>query len=447
MRSSHHTPQEHLAPPSGLPRLLLGIRDDSAMGLEDHLALHGQLPFGRRREHRGAAGLIEQVERAGLRGRGGAAFPTATKLRAVAAARGRPVVVVNAAEGEPASAKDRTLLESLPHLVIDGAVLAALAVGAREVIVCLPATATEALRAAERACAERVSERDGGPQLRVQPVPHRYVAGQETALVNLLNGGPALPTFVPPPLFERGVGRKPTLVNNAETLAHLALIARYGTEWFRELGTPEQPGSALVTLSGSVAYPGVYEIEGASPLQTLIEAAGGMTAPARALLLGGYAGTWLPADRLHQLELSDDGLAAHGASLGAGIAIVLSGRACGVAETARVMRWLADQSARQCGPCVNGLEAIATTLEQVRAGVAPARPRQRLDQLAGLAYRRGACAHPDGAVRFLASALEVFAAEFSDHAQHGHCDACQEYPELPLPADATSSARETLLPC
>jgi NADH:ubiquinone oxidoreductase subunit F (NADH-binding) len=381
-----------------------------------------------------AAALIDEIQRSGLLGRGGGAFPTATKMRAVAGARGRAIVVANGAEGEPTSTKDRTLLELLPQLVLDGAILAAEAVGADEAIVCVCESAAAGVESAERAIEERAGEPSASrsPKLQLRIVPSHYVAGQESALVNYLSGGPATPTFTPPMPFERGLRRRPTLVNNVETLAHIALIARHGARWFRQLGTPTQPGSALVTLSGPLNHPGVYEIQYGASLASMINAAGGTTAGVRAALTGGYAGAWIAGQSLRGLALSNEHLAAHGASLGAGIVLLLSADACPVAETARVARWLSGQSARQCGPCTYGLDALASTVEQLAAGAGRAHA-QRIDRLASLTVGRGACAHPDGAVNVIVSALDVFAPEFADHARHGPCDACQRPPELPLP--------------
>jgi NADH:ubiquinone oxidoreductase subunit F (NADH-binding) len=417
-----------------LPRLLAGIPSHGAMSLDEHLAVHGRAPASaRRRGRRSESPLIEQIERAGLRGHGGAGFPTATKLRAVAASRKRAIVVVNAAEGEPASLKDRTLMQTLPQLVLDGAQLAAQAVGADELIVCL----CESAQASVDATAQAVAERRGLPtdpaRMHVTAVPGHYVAGQEAALVNHLNGGPAIPTFTPPMVFEQGVRRRPTLVLNAETLAHLALIARHGPEWFRQLGTPSQPGSALVTLSGALTHPGVYEIEHGASLQSLIDAAGGVVANPRALLVGGYGGSWIGGEFLHGVALSDEHLASHGASLGAGVVLLLSEYACPVAETARVARWMAGQSTGQCGPCVHGLDAIAATVEEIAGGLAEGNATQRITRLAALVRRRGACGHPDGTARFVTSALEAFGPEFADHARHGPCEGCARPGELPLP--------------
>jgi NADH:ubiquinone oxidoreductase subunit F (NADH-binding) len=436
------------ADPPSLPRLLAGMPAHGAMSLSEHLETHGEAPFAsRRRERRSEAGaLIELVERAGLLGRGGAAFPTAVKMRAVAgdpAIRavsprapigGRSIVLANAAEGEPASRKDRVLLEGLPHLILDGGVLAARAVGADELILCIDVSAGPALQSAARAIRER--RRSGGEDLRIriQTVPEGYVSGQESALVNLCNGGLAKPTLTPPLPFQRGVRRRPTLINNAETLAHLALIARYGPQWFRELGTQAHPGSTLLTLSGAVAHPGVYEIEHGAPLASLIEAAGGATSPIRAALLGGYAGAWIDGGLISTLVLSNDHLARHGASLGAGIVVLLAQETCPVAETSRVARWLAEQSSGQCGPCVHGLRAIAGAIEELAAGAGGAGAGRRIARWASLVAGRGACRHPDGAVGFVTSALDVFAEEFADHARHGPCERCSRPRELPLSA-------------
>jgi NADH:ubiquinone oxidoreductase subunit F (NADH-binding) len=433
---------ERALAPTGLPRLLAGILPDRAMTLEEHSDLHGPAPAlasgGRMRDRGPTEALIEEIERSGLLGRGGAAFPAATKMRAVSGARGRPLVVVNGAEGEPASFKDRTLMRMLPHLVLDGASLAAAAVGADEVIVCICDSAQMSLQSMAMA----IEERDGSsasngststPRLRLAVVPGHYVAGEESALVNHLNDGPARPTFTPPKPFERGVRRRPTLLNNAETLAHVALVARHGAAWFRELGTAGHPGSALVTLSGPVTHPGVYEIEHGAALSSLIKAAGGVTAPVAAALLGGYAGSWVGAARLHGLGLSSEHLAAHGASLGAGVVLLLSEEACPVTETARVTTWMAGQSAGQCGPCVHGLGSLAASVGEIAQGAGGARAGARVERLAALVSGRGACGHPDGAVNFLLSALECFAAEFAWHARHGRCERCARDGELPLP--------------
>ncbi|HTR89376.1 MAG TPA: NADH-ubiquinone oxidoreductase-F iron-sulfur binding region domain-containing protein, partial [Solirubrobacteraceae bacterium] len=190
---------------------------------------------------------------------------------------------------------------------------------------------------------------------------------------------------------------------------------------------------ALVTLSGPVAHPGVYEIEYGASLASLVEAAGGVTAPPRAALIGGYGGSWIDARLLRGVALSDEHLAPLDASFGAGVVALLSPDACPVAETARVTRWLALQSAGQCGPCLHGLDALARAFEEVAAGVSQGNPAARVAHLSELVRRRGACAHPDGAARFAASALRAFAPELHEHARRGPCPSCRRTGELPLP--------------
>ncbi len=267
------------------PRLLAGVtHDPSAVDLATHRQRY-PAPHGRPGE------IIAAVERSGLRGRGGAGFPTGRKFAAVAERyRRRPVVVANGAEGEPASAKDAFLLTRNPHLVLDGALLAATAVGASEVVVCIDRTQTSAQRAIRAAIAERCRTEPSAGILRVAAIPHRYVAGEETALVHWLNGGEAKPTNTPPRPFEAGVDGRATLVDNIETLAHVAQIVRWGPEWFRENGTADEPGTVLVTVSGAVERPGVLEVPIGARLGSLVRSAGGSLPRAGAVLVGGYFG-------------------------------------------------------------------------------------------------------------------------------------------------------------
>ncbi len=419
---------EHPQGPRGVPRLLAGIpADGRAVSLAEHLDGHGPLPFDRPRT---AHDLVALVEQSGLTGRGGAAFPVATKMQAVLRARRRPVVVANGAEGEPASGKDKVLVAYTPHLVLDGAVLAARAVGALDLIIATASrTATAAVVAA---IAER---RDAHVSLRVVTVPDRFISGEETALMQFLNGGPALPTLTPPRPSERGIGGAPTLVQNVETLAHLALIARYGPAWFRAVGTSREPGSALVTLSGAVRQPGVYEVPLGLPLSALLDEAGGTTSVLQAFLVGGYFGSWIDATAGSNVGLSDADLTPLGASLGARALVALPADTCGVVETARVAAYLAGESAGQCGPCLHGIAAVADDLNRLcqrRERVDESRLRRRLGIIPG----RGTCRHPDGAVKLVANALAVFAPEFERHFHGQPCSGRGE-PILPTKGQRT----------
>jgi NADH:ubiquinone oxidoreductase subunit F (NADH-binding) len=407
------------AAPAGLPRLLAGVdRGGGATTLARHRLAYPAPPrAGGAREE-----LVAAVERSGLRGRGGASFPTGIKLRAVSRGRRQPVVVVNGAEGEPRSGKDELLLTMAPHLVLDGAALAAAAVGATQVVVCVDQAAGAARESVGRALAERAHGEPGVP-VRLAAIPSRYVAGEETALVNWLNGGPALPTRTPPRPFERGVDGAPTLVDNVETLAHLAQVLRFGPGWFRQLGTDDEPGSALVTVSGAVDRPGVFEVPIGARLGELVDRAGGPTGGPPAVLVGGYFGSWLRRDQAAAARLSNADLRRAGASLGCGAVVVLGERGCGLGETARILDWLAGQSAGQCGPCVYGLAAVARTTAALHDGAAGPLALDQLRRWAGQIDGRGACRLPDGAMRLLRSMLDVFAVEIHDHLRARHCPA------------------------
>ncbi|HJS96844.1 MAG TPA: NADH-ubiquinone oxidoreductase-F iron-sulfur binding region domain-containing protein, partial [Solirubrobacteraceae bacterium] len=328
-------------------------------------------------------------------------------------------VIVNGSETEPASAKDRLLLGRMPHLVLDGAVLAAGAVGASEVIVKVGSGAAGVVGVLQAAVSAR-----SGDRVRISVVagPEGYVTGEESAVVHYLNASVAKPTFVPPRPFERGVRGRPTLIQNPETLAQLALVARFGSRWYRELGTVSDPGSALVTITGAVRAPGVYELAFGTPMRDLLDAAGGPVEPLQALLVGGYFGTWVDASAAAGLRLAREDLRSVGCSLGSGVLIALGESACGLHESARVISYLAGQSARQCGPCVHGLAAIADSVDAMASGVAHGSERARVLRWCSEIRGRGACHHPDGAVRFVESALRVFAADVESH-RRGRCSA------------------------
>jgi NADH:ubiquinone oxidoreductase subunit F (NADH-binding) len=368
--------------------------------------------------------LADLVTAAGLTGRGGAAFPTGTKIRAVAAGRGPKAVVANGMEGEPASEKDQALLARAPHLVLDGAVLAAEAVGADTVHLCLERDRYQQIDEVARAVSER--ERAGLDRVRllIHDLPARYVASEETSLVRWLNGGDARPVLAPPRPSDRGVQRRPTLVDNVETLAHVALIARYGPAWFREAGPKDAPGTLLVTISGAVAWCGVYEVEAGTPVGEVLALAGA-AAGTSIVLLGGYGGTWQRVSDVAGLPLSPAGLRPAGASPGAGVLAVLPAGSCGVTETARILGYLSRQSARQCGPCQFGLAAIADDFAQLALGRPDGNPVKRLHRRLGVIPGRGACGHPDGAVRLAASALTAFAADLRAHSDRRPCPAAQ----------------------
>ena len=387
------------------------------------------------REH--ANLLIADIEASGLTGRGGAAFPVHRKLALVARAcprQGRKVAVANGAESEPASRKDEMLLRLAPNLVLDGLQLAAEAVGATEAHLYVhDAPGPQILRA----LAERSSRGLDRLGVTITQAPPRFLAGQEAAVVNRLGGGPALPTFQPPRVSERGLGGAPTLVQNAETLAHLALIARYGPRWFRAVGTSDEPGSMLVTVYRPDARAHIREAAIGTPLRTLLGDGDGNgdgtgVHGVQAWLVGGYHGTWLPLPDAAGITLDNASLRRFGAAAGAGVLAALPSGRCGLTEAARVTGYLAAESAGQCGPCLNGLPRIAAALAELAGSGHRRQTLADLERWSGLVKGRGACHHPDGTVRFVRSALTVFEPEIRRHAR-GQCSATDRTPYLPLP--------------
>jgi len=411
---------------AGLPRLLPAAPED----LRTHLARYGPTPYQRR-----PGVLIAAIEASGLTGRGGAAFPVYRKLDVVARAslrQGRKVVVANGAESEPASRKDEMLLRLAPNLVLDGLQLAAEAVGATEAHLYLHyAPGPQILRA----LAERSSRGLDRLGVTITQAPPRFLAGQEAAVVNRLGGGPALPTFQPPRVSERGLGGASTLVQNVETLAHLALIARYGPRWFRAVGTGDEPGSMLTTIYRPDARAHIREAAIGTPLSALLGAGDGASdenQTVQAWLVGGYHGTWLPMPGAAGITLDNASLGRFGAAAGAGVLAALPSDRCGLTETARITGYLAAESAGQCGPCLNGLPRIAAALAELAGAGHRRQTVADLQRWSGLVKGRGACNHPDGTVRFVRSALTVFAPEIQRHAR-GQCSATERTPYLPLP--------------
>ncbi|WP_375497268.1 NADH-ubiquinone oxidoreductase-F iron-sulfur binding region domain-containing protein [uncultured Jatrophihabitans sp.] len=379
----------------GAPRLLAGLQHAPRLDLPAHLATHGPLP-GSDLER-----VLAYLDSASVAGRGGAGFPLATKIRALAP--GRREVIVNGTESEPASRKDRVLMRRTPHLMLDGALALSHAIGSRNVTVAVHDEATaQSVRAA-------ATERPDGKHVRVKIVPGGFVSGEARAVVRTLHGSAALPPGRRTPPTVDGV-----LVANVESMAQLAVLLRYGPHRFAETGTPDEPGTTLLTVGGAVGRPGVVEIPLGTPLGIVLSAA--QSADPQAVVVGGYHGSWIAP--IGQIRLSRAGLASAGGTLGAGVLVVLGHNTCSLGELARVTGWLAGESARQCGPCRFGLPALAADVTALAAG-----------HVAGLSSAfaharavdgRGACAHPDGAARFVMSGLHLLHDENDLHL-HGGC--------------------------
>ena len=397
-------------------RLLAGPPlDRTAEGFGAHLARLGELPRGAVNRE-----LVAELEECGLLGRGGAGFPVGRKWRALAEREGGPAVVVaNGAEGEIASAKDRVLMSHRPHLVIDGALLAAEAIGAEEIVFYIGTEHDSAIRA----MANALRERDGEVRQRVGIVtaPVGYVAGEASAAVNYIDNADARPTTSPPRPSARGVRGLPTLIQNVESLAYVALIARFGEGWYRSAGRGESAGTALLTVSGGAATASVQEIDLGTTVGEVALTAGCSPARTSAVILGGYFGTWAPIEDVWALPLDPTVMRAEGLAFGCGMVGLLPTDRCGVAATAEIMEFMAGASAGQCGPCRFGLRSIAEATTRIAVGAGRSTDLADIERWLPLVEGRGACHHPDGAVQLMSSAVAVFADEFASHARTGRC--------------------------
>ena len=432
----------------GPARLTAGLDQHTRLDLTTHRLAHGPLP------HFDRTDLLQLVERIDLRGRGGAAFPFARKARAAvgtAERTGRPlVVVVNATEGEPISAKDRMLLTRAPHLVLDGACLAASAFGADEIIVGV-ASGSPGEASMPKAIAER--ERDGSTLLLPCPartvcLPDRFVSGESGALIRGIGGLPA----VPPARKGRssdggpaGVRGLPTLLSNAETYAQLAIAARLGPDAYAVVGTPAEPGTLLLTVTRPKLAPLVVEVPAGARLGVVLDACGVGSGLGEGLLVGGYHGAWIRTEDALQAPLSRIGMAALGGTLGAGAVVPLPADTCPVGEVARIAGWLAGESAGQCGPCRLGLPDTATALAELASGGGGSSALDQARRTIAAARGRGACAHPDGTARFVLSALAVFTEDVAAHESGRGCGRPVRG-VLPLPGDEASALPASAAP-
>jgi NADH:ubiquinone oxidoreductase subunit F (NADH-binding) len=376
-------------PADGPARLALPGVESPGWGLTDELALGF---FA----HASVSGVIEALQDAGLRGRGGAGFPAHIKWRTVADAPGPAVVVANGHEGEPASAKDRWLLTRRPHLVLDGLLLAARVVGADRAVVYV--SSADSVAAATRAVADVTAAGLVPAWLRLEvfQTMQGYVAGEETAVCRAINGGPALPLAKPPRPFESGVDGRPTLVSNVETLAHAAWIVRHGAAAFRAAGTGDSPGTALFTLTGAGLDGGVVEAPLGTTVGELFGAAGAPLQGTTGLLMGGWFGGVLHGD-LAALRCCHAEVAALGSGLGCASITVLGPDDDVLAVATELSGWYQAESARQCGVCINGTKAIHTTLTAMRDGDTNPEYREKLARWGTTLPGRGACAFLDGA--------------------------------------------------
>ncbi|MBV9093622.1 MAG: ferredoxin [Streptosporangiaceae bacterium] len=397
----------------GAARLTAGLDRMPRLDLAAHREVFGPLP------RLSADELIAIAEQVDLRGQGGAAFPFAYKLRAVIQTAEQndcpAVVVVNATEGEPGSARDKMLMIRSPYLILSGAALVAKAIQAEEIVV---GVAGDEL--ANRSIEAAIAAEPGLRKLvRMVQVPDRFISGEAGALVRGINGKRPVPPGRKVLASDSGVDGLPTLLSNAATFAQLAILALLGPERFAAVGTPEEPGTTLLSVGGSAARPAVVEVPTGVPLAAVLDIC---QAPAGdGVLVGGYHGMWLPAETAYRAPVSREGLAAVGGTLGAGVVLPLGDGTCPLGEVSRIASYLAGESAGQCGPCKLGLPSIARALAALIDGSGGVEALDVARRSAAAVTGRGACAHPDGVTRFVLSALEVFTEDLAAHVFHSSC--------------------------
>jgi NADH:ubiquinone oxidoreductase subunit F (NADH-binding)/NADH:ubiquinone oxidoreductase subunit E len=359
----------------GEPRLLRNVGRVNPLGVPDYGALHQALSLGADR-------VWQIVNDAGLRGRGGAYFPVAAKWETARATQAeKKFLLVNAEEGEPGIYKDRHLLEGDPHRVVEGALIAALAIGATDIVIFVNG---EAGLAHERL----LGALDGARQIGALKLPVEvrqgaggYVLGEETALINAIHGQRAEPLARPPFPAVAGLWASPTVINNVESLANVPDIILGGPEWFRSVGTPATPGTKLVSLAGAVAQPGLYEVPlGTSLRDILDDCGGGSVGELAALLVGGPSGSILPLSLL-DTPFDVQPLQAVGGVLGAGGIVPLTTTQCVVHAVRELVAYNSRESCGKCTPCREGTLRMRDLFDDLRGGRANATTLPTIDEL------------------------------------------------------------------
>ncbi len=407
--------------------------DGQPVGLADYEASGGYAALRTVVERMAPAEVTEQVKESGLRGRGGAGFPTGMKWGFIPLDDPRPTcLVANADEMEPGTFKDRVLMEGDPHLLVEAMAVAGYAIQARYAFLFLREEYRVAARILQRTIEEAYAAGylgsnilDSGFQLDLDlhTSAGRYICGEETALLSALEGKRPLPRSKPPYPQQSGFWGRPTIVNNVETLCNVPLIVNYGPQWFRDLSWTEDAGTKLYAVSGNVRRPGLWERPMGTSAHEVLDLAGGMREgfSLRGFLPGGASTPFLGASQAHR-PLDFTSVEAEGSRLGTGALIVLDDRTCPVAMLANLERFFARESCGWCTPCRDGLPWIQATLEALDRGEGEPEDLDHLERHCRfLGPGKTFCAHAPGAVGPLQSALQYFGEDFERHIHEGRC--------------------------
>lgn len=377
--------------------------------------------------------VIDTVVASGLRGRGGAGFPTGQKWSLAAAeAESTRYVVANGGEDEPGSLKDRVVMESYPHKLLEGMTLAAYAIGAAEAVIYINSLFTRAMERVEEAIREANAAGYLGEDIqgsgysltmRVHPGPQEYVAGEDSAALEVIEGRKPLPREKPPYPTTAGLFGKPTVVNNVETFAYVPAIVRNGPAWFRAQGTDDNPGTMLFTLPPNVRRPGVVELPVGVPLRELIEAHGGGLTSSRgvkAVLPGGPSSGFIAADGL-DVAMDRQPLMQRGSALGCGVLRIVEDGECMVEVCDEIAQFFSQESCGQCPTCVMETSTLAKIISQVQKGVGTPQLLEQIPKLAAFGRGKGFCSLISMPIPPLTSALRVCPDDFRYHLERGTC--------------------------
>lgn len=417
--------------PGGEQRLLAGIGTLDPESLKAYQKAGGYGGLKRALTEKSPDEVITEIFAARLRGRGGAGFPVADKWRAARSAAGdRKIVVANLMAADPTSLGDRTLAEGNPHLILEGALIAAAAVGASEAILAVRRDWTLAIARLKQAVTDAEAAHlagylmlgtDVSVQVSVWEGSGAYVAGEETALIHALQGDRGMPLIRPPYPSETGLWGVPTVVHNAETLAHVAWILGHGSAKFAKVGPEKAPGTKLVTIAGAVKTPGLAEVAMGTSLADVMKLAGGSNGTLKAVFVGGPGAGALAADELAGTGYDYAALGALGAHIGSGSVLVTDATACMVATA----RFLLDYSAREaCGkavPCRIGTKRLVETLDRILAATPRPNDLVLLRELSMKVADTALCRLESLAPRPMLTTLDRFADEYKAHAERGVC--------------------------
>jgi NADH-quinone oxidoreductase subunit F len=410
--------------PHGVPQGHEGLKEYRARGGYEALAKAIRTP---------PENIVKVVSDAGLRGRGGAGFPTGKKWQLTREASGESrYLVLNGGEDEPGSKKDRVLLENLPHLVVEGTILGAYAIGATKALLYINAnydvaikTITDALTEAKAAgyWGENILGSDFALDIEIVPAPHNYVAGEDTAVLEVIEGRKAWPRQKPPFPVTVGLYGKPTSVNNVETLANVAPIVLNGAGWYRKFGTAESTGTMIFSLHDDVNRPGVYELPFGTPLRYLIEECGGGMQSGKkikAIMPAAPSSAYLPPEKI-DTPLDHNSMRDAGAALGCGVVRLVAEDNCIVEEVIKISEFFTVESCGQCPACRMETNTLTSLLKKVQAGQGGQPILEQFGKVLAFNKGKGFCnliAMPGPPIE---SALKLFPADFEAHLSTGKC--------------------------